>query len=110
VDARRERLYFGLYEAAGRKLAGPLLIDAGEAAYLLPDELVTAVGDGATHLAEAAMLRGHRMDAKLPDLQPNAAALAELALEAEETLRTLRPLYLRPPDAKLQAAAAVARR
>jgi tRNA threonylcarbamoyladenosine biosynthesis protein TsaB len=110
VDARGERLYFGLYDAAGRKLAGPLLIQAGEAAALLPGELAAAVGNGAGHLAEAAMLRGHRVEAKLADLQPNAAALAELALEADETLPTLRPLYLRPPDAKPQAAAAVARR
>lgn len=110
VDARGERLYFGLYDADGRKLAGPLLIDAGEAADLLPGELAAAVGNSAAHLAEAAMVRGHRLEAKLADLQPNAAALAELALEAEETLPTLRPLYLRPPDAKPQAAAAVARR
>jgi tRNA threonylcarbamoyl adenosine modification protein YeaZ len=110
VDARGERLYFGLYDDDGRKLAGPLLISTGEAAALLPDELAAAVGNGAGHLAEAAMLRGHRLEAKLADLQPNAAALAELALEAEETLPTLRPLYLRPPDAKPQAAAAVARR
>ena len=45
-----------------------------------------------------------------PDLQPSAAVLAELALEANETLPTLRPLYLRPPDAKPQASMAVARR
>jgi tRNA A37 threonylcarbamoyladenosine modification protein TsaB len=56
------------------------------------------------------MSRGRRVEAKLPDLQPNAAALAELALAAGEPLSTLRPLYLRPPDAKPQAAAAVARR
>jgi len=110
VDARGERLYFGLYDAAGRKLAGPLLIQAGEAAALLPGELAAAVGNGAVHLAEAAMLRGHCVEAKLADLQPNAAALAELALEADETLPSLRPLYLRPPGARPQAAAAVARR
>ena len=110
VNARGDRLYFGLYDADRRKLAGPVLIDAGEAAALLPEELGTAVGNGAGHLAEAAMLRGHRLEAKLADLQPNAAALAELALEADETLPTLRPLYLRPPDAKPQAASAVARR
>jgi tRNA threonylcarbamoyladenosine biosynthesis protein TsaB len=110
VDARGERLYFGLYDADGRKLAGPLLIEAREAAALLPAELAAAVGNGAAHLAEAAMLRGRAVDTKLPDLQPNASALAELALEADETLPTLRPLYLRPPDAKPQAAASVARR
>ena len=110
VDARGERLYFGLYDAGGRKLAGPLLMDASEAAALLPDELAAAVGNGAAHLAEAATVRGHCLETGLADLQPNAAALAELALEAEESLPTLRPLYLRPPDAKPQAAAAVARR
>jgi tRNA threonylcarbamoyl adenosine modification protein YeaZ len=110
VDARGERLYFGVYDADGRKLAGPLLMEAREAVALLPAELATAVGNGAAHLAEVAMLRGRAVDAKLPDLQPNASALAELALEADETLPTLRPLYLRPPDAKPQAAGAVARR
>src|SRR5262245_8796938 len=110
VDARGERLYFGLYDAAGRKLAGPLLIEARDAAALFPAELSSAVGNGALHLAEAAMLRGHRVDAKLLALEPKAAPLAELALEALQPLPTLSPLYLRPPDAKPQAAAAVASR
>ena len=95
-------LYFGLYDAAGRKLEGPLLIDAGEAAPCFR-RACRAVGNGAAHLAEAAMVRGHRLEAKLAELQPSAAALAEIALEAAETLPTLRPLYLRPPDAKPQA-------
>jgi tRNA threonylcarbamoyladenosine biosynthesis protein TsaB len=110
VDARGESLYLGLYNGDGRGLAGPLLVSADEAGSLLPDDLATAVGSGAVHLAQAAMRRGRRVDATLPDLQPSAAALAELALEADETLPTLRPLYLRPPDAKPQAAPAVARR
>jgi tRNA threonylcarbamoyl adenosine modification protein YeaZ len=110
VDARGERVYFGLYDADGRKLEGPLLISADEAVALLPDDHADAVGSGAVHLAEAASQRGRRVNAVLPDLQPSAAALAELALGAKETLPTLRPLYLRAPDAKPQAAAAVARR
>jgi len=36
-------------------------------------------------------------------------ALAEIALESGETVSVLRPLYLRPPDARPQATA-VARR
>jgi len=110
VDARGERLYFGLYDGTGRRLEGPLLVSAHEAAKLLPDDLAVVVGSGAVHLVEPALKRGHHLDAKLPDLQPSAAALAELALEANETLPTLRPLYLLPPDAKPQAAAMVARR
>ena len=110
VDARGSMLYFGLYDADGRKLEGPLLTSADEAVALLPDDHAVAVGSGAAHLAEAASQRGRRVNAMLPDLQPSAAALAELAFEANETLPTLRPLYLRQPDAKPQATAAVARR
>jgi tRNA threonylcarbamoyladenosine biosynthesis protein TsaB len=110
VDARGDRLYAGLYDGEGRKLDGPLLISADEAAALLPDDLAAAVGSGAMHLAEAARRHGRHVEATRPDLQPSAEALAELALEASATLPTLRPLYLRPPDAKPQASMAVARR
>ena len=110
VDARGESLYFGLYDGGGRRLEGPLLVSADEAAGLIPDDLRVAVGSGAVHVGEAAVRRDRGLETALPDLQPSAAALAELALEADEALLTLRPLYLRPPDAKPQAAAAVARR
>ena len=110
VDARGEMLYAGLYDGQGRKLDGPLLIDADEMSALLPHDLAVAVGSGAVHLAEAAHRHGLRVEEMRPDLQPSAAALAELASEANETLLALRPLYLRPPDAKPQASMAVARR
>jgi tRNA threonylcarbamoyladenosine biosynthesis protein TsaB len=110
VDARGESLYFGLYDGDGARLKGPLLIGAEAAALMLPDDLAILVGNGAEHLALAASRSGRHVDAALSDLQPSAAALAELASESNETLFTLRPLYLRPPDAKPQDAAAVARR
>jgi tRNA threonylcarbamoyl adenosine modification protein YeaZ len=110
VDARGDRLYAGLYDGEGRKLDGPLLIGAGELSALLPHDLAVAVGSGAVHLAEAAGRHGRHVRAMRPDLQPSAAVLAELALGANEMLPTLRPLYLRPPDAKPQASMAVARR
>jgi tRNA threonylcarbamoyladenosine biosynthesis protein TsaB len=103
VDARRGMLYFGLYDAQGAKCEGPLLIAPEEAAATLPNDLRLAVGSGASLLAEAARRRGQAIAAALPDLQPSAAALAEIALESGETTPTLRPLYLRPPDAKAQA-------
>jgi tRNA A37 threonylcarbamoyladenosine modification protein TsaB len=102
-------LYAGLYDAGGRKRDGPLLIGADDAAMLL-GEIAVAVGSGAAHLAEAARRRGRHVEARSPGLQPSAAALGELALEANETLPTLRPLYLRPPDAKPQMSMAVERR
>jgi tRNA threonylcarbamoyl adenosine modification protein YeaZ len=105
VDARRGMLYLGLYDEAARRRDGPLLIAPEDAANLLPGDLRTAVGSGAARLAEAARASGRRVAAKLADLEPNAAALAALAEESGETVSTLRPLYLRPPDARPQTKA-----
>lgn len=109
VDARGDQLYLGLYDGDGCKLDGPMLAEVDAAAAMLGD-IALAVGSGAAHLAEAARRRGGDLDARCPELQPGAAALAELAREADETLPTLSPLYLRSPDAKRQGAMAVARR
>lgn len=100
VDARRGMLYFALYDGAGRKLEGPQLLSPDDAAALLPATLRRAVGSGAAALAEAAMRRD--LEPSLPELQPSASALAWIAYESGETSATLRPLYLRPPDAKPQ--------
>jgi len=109
VDARRGMLYYGNYDETGRKLEGPLLIAPDAAATLLPHDVHLAVGSGAALLAEAAEARGHYAEAKLTELQPSAAALSEIALESGETFPTLRPLYLRPPDAKPQMPAVLRR-
>jgi tRNA threonylcarbamoyladenosine biosynthesis protein TsaB len=110
VDARRSMLYLGLFDGEGRRLQGPVLIAPDAAVALLPKGCARAFGSGASLLAEAALEKGLRLEACLPDLQPSAANLAELALEAGETLPSLRPLYLRAPDAKPQAPSVVARR
>jgi tRNA threonylcarbamoyl adenosine modification protein YeaZ len=110
VDARRAMLYFGLYDGDGAHLEGPLLIAPEDAVAMLPESLSVVVGSGAAALAEAAASQGRAVRAELPDLQPNAVALAALARAANETVPTLRPLYLRPPDAKPQNTAGLARR
>jgi tRNA threonylcarbamoyladenosine biosynthesis protein TsaB len=109
VDARRGMLYLGLYDEASRRCDGPLLIAPEAAANLLPGDLRTAVGSGAERLAEAASARGRRVAAQLDNLEPNAAALAVLAEESGETVSSLRPLYLRPPDARPQTQAQATR-
>ncbi|MGH6793206.1 MAG: tRNA (adenosine(37)-N6)-threonylcarbamoyltransferase complex dimerization subunit type 1 TsaB [Methyloceanibacter sp.] len=101
ADARRGMLYLGLYDETGQRLDGPLLIAPDDAVDLLPIAPSVAVGSGAALLAAAAR-RGKRIEAKVPELQPSAAALAEIARQSDETFPTLRPLYLRPPDAKPQ--------
>jgi tRNA threonylcarbamoyladenosine biosynthesis protein TsaB len=106
VDARRSMLYFALFDAEGQRLEGPALVAPDDAAARLPDGLTIAVGSGAVLLAEAARGRSRMLDAALPDLEPDASSLTLLALAAKETLPSLRPLYLRPPDAKPQPATA----
>ncbi len=103
VDARRGMLYLGLYDEAARKLEGPLLIAPDDAVALLPRALRVAVGSGAILLAEAALKTGRGIEPALPDLQPSAAALAEIAFQSGETIPVMRPLYLRPPDERPQA-------
>jgi tRNA threonylcarbamoyladenosine biosynthesis protein TsaB len=103
VDARRSMLYFGLFAADGARLHGPVLIAPEDAAALLPHDVRVAAGSGAVSLAEAVAATGRTLDTTLPDLQPSAPALASLAFDAGAMLPTLRPLYLRPADAKPQA-------
>lgn len=110
VDARRGMLYLGLFGADGTRREGPLLIAPDDAVDKLSTALHAAVGSGAALIAEAAARRGILLEALLPELQPNASALAELARSSDETFSTLRPLYLRPPDARPQGPTLVARR
>jgi tRNA threonylcarbamoyl adenosine modification protein YeaZ len=103
VDARRDMLYLGVFDAEGRKLEGPLLLAPDEAVARLPANLGMAAGSGAGLLADAAARAGRQIEARLPELQPSAGALAEIAHESGATSPSLRPLYLRPPDARPQA-------
>jgi tRNA threonylcarbamoyladenosine biosynthesis protein TsaB len=105
VDARRGMIYFGLYDESARRLDGPLLISPDDAAGRLADGTCAAVGSGAALLAKATATQGRTLDVTLDSLQPSAAALAQIAFESGETCEVLRPLYLRPPDAKPQAPA-----
>ena len=105
ADARRGMLYFGLYDEDGATLDGPLLIAPDDAVSILPDGLLLAVGSGAQIMAEAAAGQNRKIEPARATLQPNALALAEIVLETGETTANLRPLYLRPPDAKPQATA-----
>ena len=105
VDARRGMLYLGLYDEAARKIEGPWLIAPDEAADSLPPDLRVAAGSGAELLAVAGARQGRSVAVTLPELQPSAAALAEIAAASCETLPALKPLYLRPPDARPQAQA-----
>ena len=107
VDARRGQVYAAAYGPDGAAIADVALLAVADAAARVPEGAV-AVGSAAPLLAEAARLRGRRIRAELTDLEPDAGALAEMALTRAPETGSVRPLYLRPPDAKPQATPAVA--
>jgi tRNA A37 threonylcarbamoyladenosine modification protein TsaB len=98
TDARRKEVYWARYDAAGRRLAGPLVGPAGS----IPGAAGLAVaGDGGRLYPEA-------FGAVIEPAYPDARTLCELVagqLVAGQPpggplLVGAEPLYLRRPDAK----------
>jgi tRNA threonylcarbamoyl adenosine modification protein YeaZ len=106
LDARRDEVYAQAFAADGTPLSEPTAGPAPAVAARLGAGMVLA-GSGAPLVAAAlASPPAITHTAAAPDI----AALVRLGLAAPPPAGPPRPLYLRPPDAKPQAAAAVARR
>jgi len=109
VDARRGEVYAQLFGAGGGLDAksSPQLLSIDDAAQL-GDGPIVFVGSGGTAVAAAAIGRREAV-ARLPDLLPDARALAHIGGALVASDAPLVPFYLRPPDAKPQVGKAVAR-
>lgn len=105
VDARRGEVYFQCFSADGRRaLAEPALLPYDMAAGQLVARKAILVGSGAALVA--AGMNG-TVDVRLPSLEPDVRYIpSDVHLQ---TGATVRPLYLRPPDAKPQDGAALER-
>jgi len=109
VDARRGEVYTQLFGPSALDAATPpLLLTVDGAARLDAGPLVVA-GSGAEAVAEAARSFGRSVVLCDPALEPDAAALLELAPRIAPVAGALRPLYLRPPDARPQDGRILAR-
>jgi len=97
IDARREQVYFQVFED-GQALMAPDVLPLGTAAARLAElamgRMLTLVGSGAPLLADAAPGA-----AVLTPAGCDTRAVARLAAAKAPT--PIRPLYLRAPDAKL---------
>jgi len=102
VDARRGTLYVQSFGAGGAETSEALLLAPEEAAYRVGREKTLVVGSGATAVAAVVSRGGGGAEARLPDLQPHARALA-LTASKLVPIRPIKPLYLRLPDAKAQS-------
>lgn len=115
VDARRGEVYLECFDAgtstsaALQSLSAPAVLPLDEALDALESLAGGAwivAGSGAPLLAAAAAVGDQRhaalrIEAILPSLEPRASELAAMAA-ALPVLETVRPLYLRPPDARPQ--------
>ena len=109
VDARRGEVYAQLFDATGVRAKSPPRVLAVEAAAQLGGGSLLVAGSGADAVAAAARHNGCNVTGCLPELLPEATALARVAAGLAATDSPLQPLYLRAPDAKPQEGKAVAR-
>lgn len=107
-DARRGQLYTQMFSALQSAPVGPPQVVSVEQVLdgIVGPRLAVA-GSGASYVIDAASNLDVEVIAMDGDGLPDAQALLEVHLDA---LDPPRPLYLRPPDAKPQAAAGIARR
>jgi len=107
LDAKRDEVYAQAFDADGRPLWEPAAGPAAALAGRIAGGMVLA-GSGARLVAAALPAGTARIVHE--DTAPDIAALVRLGLAAEPPSGPPRPVYLRPPYAKPQAAAMVARR
>src|SRR5690606_24201137 len=107
IAAGRGRLYGALYDADGGERIAPAIGSADEFARLAGDGIRLA-GSGAEAVAALAPAAAARI--VLRNAAPDIAAVARLGAASPPPVGPVRPLYLRPPDARPQASAVLARR
>jgi tRNA threonylcarbamoyl adenosine modification protein YeaZ len=108
VEARRNSVYLQLFSPGCHAAGPPQLLAAPAAARHIGAKPAIIAGSGAERVAHALTAAGGQGEAALPDLLPEARALALMAPDLAPT-QPLLPLYLSAPDAKPQAGASLPR-
>ena len=109
TDARRGEVYFERFNPHTlQSLAPAAVFSAAAAAAALSGAGTVVAGSGAAAVADAAQGLGRNVCAIAPDLLPDALDMLFPAMEMQ-AMRDIHPLYLRAPDAKPPAGAAIAR-
>jgi len=108
LDARAGMVFFQLFAGTGEAREPALLLSAHACAELLGRTPVLIVGSAAAAVAAAVAALGGQAEARLPEAEARAGAVALLGatLAADQPLK---PLYLRAPDVKPQRGHALPR-
>lgn len=109
TDARRGEVYFERFDPHSLvSLGPPEVLSCADAAARLGSGRSVIAGSGGEAVAKAARAIGRNALATAADLTPDAFDLLFAAMELND-FNTVQPLYLRPPDAKPQNGALLAR-
>lgn len=102
IDARNNQYYAQLFDGENRPADKPQLLQTEALITLVSDAAASLTGPGADALAAAIAARSSYRPPIISALTPDARIIARLATGREaQAPNTIRPLYLRPPDAKL---------
>jgi tRNA threonylcarbamoyladenosine biosynthesis protein TsaB len=99
LDARAGMVYFQLFAGTGEGCEPPLLLPAQACAEMLRQAPALIVGSAAAAVAAAVAALGGQAEARLPEAEVRAGAVALLGATLAVD-QPLKPLYLRAADVK----------
>ncbi len=109
IDARHGSAYFQLFEPSGRPLGPPRCDTLRECVRGIGDGPALISGNAAALLANEAHRAGLPYDLSAATGAPDIIAVARMGLALDPAANPARPLYVKPPDARPNPAASVAR-
>lgn len=109
IDARHGSIYFQLFEASGRPLGPPRCDTLRECVRAIGAGPAWFAGDAAALAASEAQRAGLPYDLDAARVSPDIVALARMGLAVDPSKSPARPVYVKPPDARLNSTEAVAR-
>jgi tRNA threonylcarbamoyl adenosine modification protein YeaZ len=110
IDARHEHVYLQVFGPGGRTLVAPRIASIRDAVRIAANGKTRVVGTAA-HAVAAAWPANEQPPVLVEETSvPDIAWVARLGAVANGGPSTLKPLYLRAPDAQPQAAARLPRR
>lgn len=102
IDARNDQFYAQLFAADGDPVTQAQLLQADTLIALIADTKASLTGPGAQALATVIAAQSSDLPKIVPVLTPDPRVIAQLAEQRDgQRAEMIRPLYLRPPDAKL---------
>jgi tRNA threonylcarbamoyladenosine biosynthesis protein TsaB len=108
IDARHGSVYFQLFETSGRPLGPPRCETPRECVRAIGAGPAWLAGDAAALVAYEAQRAGLPYDLDAARAAPDIVALAWMGLAVDASKSPARPVYVKPPDARPNAAEPIA--